>query len=181
MKKLLLSIGIFFLFVLSLQAQEDNSFIKNKTRFGVKGGFNYNYLYSPESENLSGSDVYIGFFSETRFSKKWSFQSELIYSTSSSHRFIEIPLLLKYHVNKKWSFFTGPSLSFPITDRNVEGRAVEPLGLSVVLGTQYNFTKNFFIEGIVNLALTNQINATHNNPSSSFFRNTFRIGIGYKF
>lgn len=182
MKKLLLTTGITFLLIFNAQAQEDTDFIKNKTTFGVKGGFNYSFLYSSENLNLSDSDVYIGLFSDTRLSEKLSFQSELLYSTSSGHRFVEVPLLIKYHINDKWQVFAGPSLSFSMNnDRNINNRRIEPLGISSVIGVQYNFSKRFFIEGFSNLALTNQINSPYNNPNTSFFRNTFRIGIGYKF
>ena len=182
MKKLLLTTGIFVLFVFNLQAQNDDDFIKNKTTFGIKGGLNFSHLRSGDSLNISDLNIYVGLFSETRFSKKWSFQSELLYSSTVGYRFIEIPLTFKYHITDKWSVFAGPSLDFAIeNDRNIDNRQVEPLGLSAVVGTQYNLSKKFFIEGRFNLALTNQINTPFDNPSTSFFRNVFRFGIGYRF
>ena len=182
MKKLLLTSTFFFLLIFNIQAQEDKDFIKNKTSFGIKGGYNASFFYSSDISNISDSDIYIGLFSETRISKKWSFQNELLYSSTFGHRFIEVPLLLKYHMTDKWIIFAGPSLDFSINnDKNIDSREVEPLGLSMVIGTQYNISKRFFIEGRFNLALTNQINTPFNIINTSFFRNTFRLGVGYKF
>lgn len=182
MKKLLLVLTVFCFFTLNLQAQEVNDFIKNKTTFGIKGGYNASYFYSSDISNIFDSDIYVGLFSDTRLSNKWSFQNELLYSSAFGHRFIEVPLVLKYHITDKWIVFAGPSLDFSINnDKNIDGRQVEPIGLSMVIGTQYNLSKRFFIEGRANFAITNQINTPFNTINTSFFRNTFRIGIGYRF
>lgn len=180
MKKLLLS-GLLIVICSSVYAQEDNNELKNKTTFGVKGGLNFSYLASPNNEGLIGEDFYGGFFSETRLNKKWSFQSELLYSNSIYYRFVEIPLSLKYHINDKWSVFGGVSLDFSIDDRNIEDSTIESLGLSAVLGTQYNFSDKFFIEGRFNLGITNQINKLDNNNYNSYTKHLFRIGLGYRF
>ena len=180
MKKLLLTAGIFFLLIFSIQAQENDDFIKNKTIFGVKGGLIFNNFHDNHNKDINNYSFYGGFFSETRLSKKWSFQNELIYSNSEGYDFIEVPLLLKYHINEKWSAFAGPSLDFLVDNTEINTETI-PLGLSAVIGTQYNFSEKFFIEGRINLGMTKQIDYSLNDQFASFSRNTFRVGIGYRF
>lgn len=181
MKKLLLTTGIFFLLILNLQAQEDNYFIKNKTTFGVKGGLNGSHLSNIDksSSTYSGIELYGSLFAETRFSKKWSFQNELLFSYTDGYHYLEFPFLLKYHINDKWAVFAGPKLDF-ILDNDFEfvDQNFKTLGVSGVIGAEYKITKKFFVEVTYNFGFTKQIQTGN---LSSTTRNIFRIGIGYRF
>jgi len=180
MKKLLLTTGVIFLLIFNVQAQESDSFIKNKTTFGIKGGLNFSHLSNvSKSESYSGIELYGSLFSETRFSKKSRFQNELVFSYTDGYHYLEFPFLLKYHFNDKWAVFAGPKLDF-ILDNDFEyvDQNFKTLGISAVIGVEYKVSKKFFAEATYNFGFTKQIQ-TQNLYSTT--RKTFRISLGYRF
>lgn len=183
MKKSLLSISILLVSIFAVNAQEFNESLKNKTTFGVKAGLNQTFV-SNFPNSLSQGGYYAGAFAETRLSEKISFQYELRYATFIDigqgdeniydHSFIEIPLLLKYHFSDKFVLFFGPRMDFLLDDREPAAR----FGVSVEVGLQYNFNKNFFIEASFSSGLSNQILI---NELESGSRGILRLGVGYRF
>jgi len=180
MKKLLLTTGIFFLLIFNIQAQELDNKFNHRTTFGIKGGINNSHLSNiSKSEGYSGIELYGSLFSETRLSKKWSFQNELLFSYTDDYLYLEFPFLLKYHINDKWAVFTGPKLDFILNnDFEYINQEFKTLGVSGVLGLEYKFSKHFFIEATYNFGFTKQI---FSDNLYSTTRKTFRVGIGYKF
>lgn len=158
--------------------ETDYNFTKGKTTFGVKVGLNQSYIsVQNNTDGYQGLEAYGGFFAETRLSKKWSFQNELLFSFTDDYHFIEVPVLLKYHINDKFSIFAGPKLDFLINEQSV-GERLNPFGVSLELGAQYNFSKRFFVEVRYGYGLTEQINIEN---FYSGARRTLRLGIGFKF
>lgn len=104
---------------------------QNRVNFGVKAGANFSTLSNlSKSEMLPG--FYVGAVSEIKFTEKFSFQPELVYSsqgaknvysetianvTASHHNhdklaYVNVPLLAKYFVTKSLSVELGPQLGF---------------------------------------------------------------------
>ncbi|WP_157547280.1 outer membrane beta-barrel protein [Kordia zhangzhouensis] len=178
MKKQLL-LSIFFLGCTFFSfSQEKKDFLKNQTIFGFKAGLNQSYLNTSSDNDYSGLELYGGFFAETSLSNTLSFQYELLYSYTDDISFLEIPLLLKYHLNDKWSIMSGPKLDV-VANKTIENALYEPLSVSLEIGTQYNISKRFFIEGRYGYGLSKEVLIDSN--SNSYSRNTLRLGVGYKF
>jgi len=72
----------------SVLAQTFKDEDKYKTTFGFKGGLNQSYLNTSSNNDYSGLELYGGFFAETRLSKRWSFQNELLYSYTDDISFL---------------------------------------------------------------------------------------------
>jgi len=111
---------------------------------------------------------------------KWSFQNELEFTITNGFLFIEIPFVLKYHVNKKWSIFAGPRLDILLNDKSTYATDVhlKTFGVSADVGIQYEISKKLFIEARYSHRFTNQIEFGGFDATN---RRTFRIGVGYRF
>lgn len=170
MKKTILLISVFFISY-AVYAQETETVIPFKTKFGVKGGLS---AVSYSFQNY-GTSFYVGLFSETRLSRKWSIQNEILISPSET--FLEIPVLIKYHINDKFEILLGPKLDIIIDDRNRSSIRNEPINFSLDAGVLYNISKRFFVEGRYSKGLTD--------PRFGLDResaiDTFKIGVGFKF
>ncbi len=178
MKKTLLLLVVAFVFTNISYSQDDDLSFKSKTIHGFKAGLNQSYLNTSSDNGYSGLELYGGFFAETSLSRKISFQYELMYSYTDDISFLEIPLLLKYHLNDRWSFMAGPKLDV-IANKSIEGAIYEPLSVSISLGVQYDISKRFFVEGRYGFGLSKQLITDSN--SNTFSRSTLRLGVGYRF
>lgn len=178
-----------FLFITRAQAQELAPLEIGKTTFGIKGGINQFLL----NENNSSADLgfYLGLFSETQLSNKWSIRNELIYTQNTevvrntedalnpestlNLTFFEVPVHLKYSLTEKLSLFAGPKLVF------LSAGNANTVGLSVDAGLQYDISKKFFLEARYAKDIFTQKRANNGfrNPDSSL--DQLRIGIGFKF
>jgi len=173
---LLLNSTVFF-------AQNDN-----KTVFGVKGGLNLSYVLGSELDGeltrYSGTELYVSLFSDTELNENWNLENELLFSYTDDYHFLEIPLHLKYKFEKKWAVFLGPKLDFILDNDNdyfeSQNYRFKNFGVSLELGTQYNFNKTFFIEIRFSKGLTEQIDDLVLEVLNSK-RNTLRIGLGVRF
>ncbi|HEY0668828.1 MAG TPA: outer membrane beta-barrel protein [Sphingobacteriaceae bacterium] len=154
-----------------------------KTTFGFKGGINQSEINAKELDGTksgySGTELYGGFFADTRISNNFKLGNELLFSFTDDYHFIEIPLHLKYNLIEKWNVLLGPKLDY-IVDRNDDWNNFKKLGLSGEIGSQYRINRLFFAEVKYARSFTRQIN-------SDFFdfyngkRNTFRVGLGVNF
>ena len=119
---------------------------KKKSIFGSKGGLNKSYIVAENKDFYTGVELYAGLFIDTNLKEKLNIQNEILFSYTYDYHFIEIPILLKYNLSKKWSFFVGPKLDFIIDDDNdyfEYGYQFKNFGVSGVFGGQYDFTKRF--------------------------------------
>ena len=125
------------------------------------------------------------FFADTCLSKRWSLNYEVLFSGINTLAFIEIPLHIKYDITKKWSVFAGPKLDISAESTGtLNAIRTQPTGLSIDVGTQYNFTKRLFIEARYGQGLTRQFRGFQDIiPSGSGPRsvNVFRFGVGFRF
>jgi len=174
MKTLTLLALCFFGIFNHLNAQEDKQLILGKTNFGIKGGGNLGYIDGIND----GISFYGGLFAETRLSKTWSLQNELIFSVNN-YPFLEIPIFLKYHIGGRFSIFGGPKLDILLADSQIRNGA-SVLGLSAEIGVEYQLSKSIFFEARYSHGITNQIPNFNADRSLSRTSN-LRFGIGYKF
>lgn len=174
MKKIILTTAFIISTITSVFAQTYSEDDKNKTTFGVKAGIDQTFVSNADS-SFDQINYYAGLFAETRLSKKSSFQFELRYSTYKQDHFIEVPLLLKYHITDKFRLFVGPRLDFILDDRPTNAKN---FSLAAELGLEYDISKNFFINATMSYSFENQINLDQFNVGS---RQNIRFGIGYKF
>ena len=180
MKKQVLLV-LFVVFLNSLYAQEDHNQIEKKTTFGIKGGSIGGHIARVDRSKINGiQGLYAGIYVNTRFHKKWSFQNEVDFTITNGYLFIEIPAVLKYHINDKWSVFMGPKLDILLNGESTYNTYThfKTLGISADVGIQYNISKRFFIEARYSYSFSKQI-TFKNIPSIN--RQTFRVGIGYRF
>ncbi len=141
-------------------------------------------IYSQEKEKQEEKlkvAIYSNLFTakltyDTKLSEKWSLQNELAISKAFDHnQFDFAPILLKYNITKKWSFFGGPKLRFSTTKDDLY--IDTPLGFNVMgqVGTHYDSSANLFGEVIY-----------ENNFMSKGFNQIptgghLKFGVGFKF
>ncbi|CAL2082189.1 porin family protein [Tenacibaculum sp. 190524A02b] len=180
---------------------------------------------------ISGGKVgfQAGFFVEIPLSEKFSLQPELIYSrlrgnnTKSlqlmssagdfttghlkgveKYSFLELPIMLKYNIFKKFNLEFGPQLQYTLAarvdeDLYVEGEKVQQFGgydfeknssrsilgefsklnFGLNFGASYDINKNIFIQGRYNLGLT-KFNESFR-ESFSLKNSNVQISLGYRF
>lgn len=171
MKKITLLVVTLF-FIYGASAQEEETVIPFKTKFGVKGGVSF--ISDINNEDYY-STPYIGVFAETRLSRKWSLQNEVLFSPTDS--FLEIPILIKYHINDKFEVFLGPKLDLLLDNSSRLPNPDSPINLSAEAGIQYNISKRFFVEGRYSKGLTDPRFGLNRQGAID----TFKAGIGFKF
>jgi len=111
-----------------------------KAQFGLKGGLNVTNLNNKEEGAPSTSSIVginVGCFVDLKISNKFSIQPELLYSTQGSSfdllvnvegneydtkntfklSYINLPVLFKYHADKKFSLEAGPQIGFLTTSK----------------------------------------------------------------
>lgn len=173
MKKRLLLLVLLCTTFIALFAQEKEEQTFGKTTFGVKAGLDLTFV-SDAGRSEKNSDFYAGLFAETSLSRKLSLQYEMRYSSFGNNYFIEIPLLLKYHFNDKWSMTFGPRMDFLANDRD----KARNFSMAAEIGVQYNITEKFFVEGSYSISSERQVVI---DPIRTGSRNNLRFGVGYKF
>lgn len=180
MKKLVASM-IFFAFLTTFGQNE------KPTIFGVKVGFNNSIVRGHELDGdktgYDGYEFYAGFFADSKLNKSLNLEYELIYSYTDLYYFIEIPLHLKFNIVKKWNIFAGTKIDLIINDDNSIFESqykFRNFGVSGEIGMQYLFTPRFLIEIRYSNSFVKQIN-DFGLEILNAKRNTFRIGVGFRF
>lgn len=185
-----------------------------KAQFGLKGGLNIaNQSFSgegaPSASSLTGINV--GCFVEVKISEKISIQPELLYSTQGSNfdlsvdydgnvydtnnafklSYINIPVIFKYYVDKKFSLEAGPQIGF-LTSSKIETKV---LGQSVSqdaeaffksvdfgfnFGVGYDFTKKLSASIRYNIGLSNIGSDEFATGDDTVKNNVFSVNLGFK-
>jgi outer membrane protein with beta-barrel domain len=120
------------LFFVSIYSQTDTLSVEKEKKSTLKfiGGFNTNRIIL-----------------NTKFSDKWSFRNELIFTKIEENRFVEIPFLLNYNITNRWRIFLGPKLDYSLKNNYGFANDNSPtFGVSVEFGSRYDFKNNFFGE-----------------------------------
>jgi len=215
MKKIyLLSIFIFFV-SLVVSAQD--------SKYGLIGGLNYSNVLGDINQGDSDyrSSFHIGAFAEFPISEKIAFAPQIIYSSqgykNSSNDFnfgniessvfagdseykgsrrlnyLNMPLLFKFNLTRKFSLDVGPQVGFLINDALVVEKEEGILGLNqrtrdnnggafkldygLKLGVSYDINKKMFLQldyfyGLSNIAKGNSSDIYANNS-------VFNLSVGY--
>ncbi|WP_010229133.1 porin family protein [Gillisia marina] len=206
MKKSILLIGIAFLSLSNLSAQE-------YVMFGVKGGINSSTFSGDGFGDFDNPDsrtsFNLGLLAEIPLSDKFSVQPEVLYSGQGYDiasrndandveyqlDYINVPVLAKLYLVDGLSLEAGPQVGFLVNseiDSNPSGDGGDvPLDedqfnkvdLSVALGASYKFRGGFFVNARYNFGLSD----VYDDSYSGLFRNSdvkhsvLQGGIGFLF
>jgi len=169
--------------MLSLHAQTDAEQVKDKkTTFGLRAG--YEFQANKSSLNYKLNLPYIGVWSDFKLSENWSLQVELNLRSEKRDRlfndgfresvdelYLTVPVLLKFHLNKKVKLYTGTQVLSASLKNDI-------LGIKKwngILGVEYNTTKNFSFDARFRHGFEGQ------RSNNNFRDNRISIGVGYKF
>lgn len=192
-------------------AQEKDKPVK-ETKFGSKLGMNL--------ANLAGSDagdanIIIGFnaglFVEIPISDKFTFQPEILYSAQGSKsegpinvqgtvynaeatlkfNYINIPLMFKYHIDKKFSLEAGPYVGILASSKvkyKIDGvgsdtadikNITKSTDLGIGIGMNYEFSDVIFANARYQGGLTQIGDAA--SGGNNIKNSVFQIGLGFRF
>ena len=199
MKQKLIILFLFGTIVTSISAQ--NSL--DRITIGLKGGLNISELKSSNPNEKSLTGLLGGIFVSVPVSNRFSCQPEIVYaqmggkystdgtawatlpssSISFYLKYIDVPVLLKYRINKSnFSLLAGPQVSFLLSAKSEvlnESYDVKSIfkgtDIRSVFGAEYILLKGFNISARYQLGILN-INSS---SSSTVKNNAFSFTLGY--
>jgi opacity protein-like surface antigen len=186
MKKLLLIAAVSLLTINALSSQEIESKESKELNFGLLAGtdfFNFSNSiatygdYSAKNGKHFSEIIrrYLGFYIEKPISDKFAIQSEFLYSFGTESDFIEMPVLIKYNINKRFTLYSGAQLNYMLEEKNDYFKRAS-IGLNA--GLQYDFSENWFVETrYVHRFSQDKLNL--GNAKNDIQQ--VRLGIGYRF
>lgn len=168
-----------------------NSINAQNVDVGFKAGLNISNLTGGDADRNNLLDFHVGALAEFKITQKISLQPELLYTRQGSEPqdslkikldYLAIPLMVKYHVSKKFSLEAGPQLSFLVNDKAEFNDSSIPdadldassfdFGLNV--GFAYNINSKLFAQVRYNYGVTTVVE----NPDIK--NSVFQISLGYK-
>jgi hypothetical protein len=180
----------------------------NLSHFTKGDLYNNNYYYDGNGNYVNGSsntefnskvDFYLGFYGAIRLTKYYTLQPEIDYSRQGSKikyidrnnrtvsenidfSYISAVIVNKFTFTDKFNVHFGPTLDV-ITEHNT--LTDSDIDLAFILGTGYNFTKNFGLEARIKKGIIPAYyNSNYNNGSYSSGSHTnvvFSLGATYTF
>ena len=186
MKKLLFITVLSLLTFSTVSSQEVDSIVNKKLNFGILAGadfYNFNNSIGTYGDFSSQngkrfSEVirrYLGVYVEKNISDKFSLQSELLYTFGTESDFIEIPILVKYNLNKRFTLYFGAQFNYMLEEKNDYFKRASA-GLNA--GVQYNFSKSWFVETrYVHRFSQDKLNLGNSKDNIK----QVRLGVGYRF
>ncbi|MFY0629430.1 MAG: porin family protein [Flavobacteriaceae bacterium] len=177
MKKLVITC---FLMMVSLSgfSQTEELTKEKKTTFGITGGFNQDFFTS-SPYRFNGLNIYGGFFVERKLSEKFGLQLELLHTKTqgSGYNTVEIPLLVKYKLTKRLSFYTGAQFNLSYRDLYIDDvSSQKPGNLAFNIGIQYDVSDRWYL-----FARYVHNTKKHIVSDGVFRMKTIRVGVGYRF
>lgn len=212
MKKIILSVIAIAAFGFS-QAQE--------VKYGAKAGLNLATLNGDVEDAKSLIGAHLGGFVEIKINEKFSFQPELLYSIQGAKSeeilwndgftvekinnkfklgYMNIPLMLKYHVKQGFFVEFGPQVGFLISAKNdydyteyyvSDGEVYisesdsedikdkfKSIDFGMNFGLGYNFTDNVSAGIRYNLGLSNILEDSGDFEAQN---SVFQLSLGYRF
>ncbi|MGH1363888.1 MAG: porin family protein [Calditrichia bacterium] len=169
--------------MLSIQAQTDGEQLKDKkVTLGLRTGYEFQANSSSLSYELKLP--LIGIWSDFKFSDNWSLQLELNLRSEKRERlfnngfresidelYLTGPVLLKFHLNKKFNIYTGTQVLSASLVNDIFGIKK----WNGILGIEYFTVKNIFFDARFRHGFEGQ------RSINNFRDNRISIGIGYKF
>ncbi len=176
------------------------SIYSQKWDFGAKAGLNFANLSGDETSQYdSRTGVYFGLFAENKFTDKFAFQPEILYSSqgvkfteegvkaTAKVNYLNVPIMFKYYAGKQFSLDFGPQLGLLLdADADLAGFSIDlkemmnDFDFGLNLGFGYEFSK-FSINGRYNFGLTNIWNDEFDDGDVKNQNAVLQFGIGYKF
>lgn len=175
--------------------------------YGVKFGLSISELQGAENLKSVRPSFSTGLISEYRFTEKYAFQVELLYSRQGSTNrgndqgafyeeridldYFNLPLLGKYYMDKGLAFELGPQIGY-LADANYENKiagnslksSVEDdfhdYDISLALGMSYKTDWGFLVGARYSFGL-NDINKGTNLESGRLRNAVFQLYFGYLF
>lgn len=170
-------------FILTVVTWSANAQHKHLTTFGIKGGINRSVVNGHELNGAKtgyiGLELYGAFFAETELNAKWKFENEVLFSYTDDYHFVELPLHVKYSLQKRLFLLAGPKLDM-IINNDDEIYDFNNFGVSIELGIQYEITQRVITEFRYSNGLIKQIN-DYALDIYDGRRNTLRLGLGFRF
>ncbi|WP_340066707.1 porin family protein [Ascidiimonas aurantiaca] len=164
-------------FVFTSQAQDIS--------LGAKAGVNFASLNGDDSDGFDGrTNFHLGAILEVKFSEKFAFQPELLYSAQGASvsdidiklDYINLPLMLKFFVAEGLSLEAGPQIGFVINDELVgEDIDAESIDFGANFGLGYRLDNGFYFQGRYNLGLTDTFDG------GDLQNGVFQLSVGYFF
>lgn len=162
-------------------AQQENK----KFTFGIKGGYNHTVINGYETNGAKtgfiGSTIYGSLFAKKGIGENKFLSTGLTFSWVNDWHFLEIPVCLRQMLNRQISIFAGPRLDF-VADKfdKIKESTSKFLGISTVIGGQYDFSSHLFAEAEYSIGISKNFNDPFFDINNGR-RNNFRIGAGYCF
>ena len=142
-------------------------FSQNKITYGVKAGVNLSGFRTDNGTNSDLVGINIGGVAKMDLNKTFGLQGELnLNSKGGIYRFpltsnnpeikltyINLPILLKTHITRKFNFEIGPEFGFLVGQKaKLNGETFEiddvpSFDMNVNAGLSYEFEKGIFIQG----------------------------------
>lgn len=143
------------LFLIALVLTSTIALSQTDTRFGIKGGLNYNAngdYFESASETYQNPDRNIGYHIGVfgKFGDSFYFRPELIYTGTKSEyddgdfsmKKLDAPLLVGIKILGPFSAFGGPSFQY-ILDSEFENVSVENISNDFTVGLNFGFAATF--------------------------------------
>jgi hypothetical protein len=177
-----------------------------KVRVGVTGGLNIANTVNAFNENYSTGAITgfnAGLFMDIPLVYPLSFEPEVLYSQkgyaavttdgnfTQRSNYIDVPLLLKFHLSPTFNFLIGPQVSFPVsttntydngfvvTDEHYYNTYGNGTILDGVVGVSFDLSRDVELRGRYTIDLEqNPQNASY---GGDYRNQVWQIGLGFKF
>ncbi|QLE00465.1 PorT family protein [Galbibacter sp. BG1] len=151
-------------------------------RLGAKGGFNFANFRGDDADDAEvRTSFFVGGLAEFKFSEKFAFQPEILYSSQGAEGdfggednikaklgYINFPLMGKYFVTDAFSVEVGPQVGVLVSKEweangDDSSLSVDPddfykdIDFGLNFGVGYEFSNGIFLTGRYNLGLSNVV------------------------
>lgn len=160
-------------------------------KFGVKGGFNLANMSGDNTSELKTVTAFnLGVMSEISITNKFSFQPEILYSGQGysfnnnvvALSYINVPLMAKYYVYKKFSLEAGPQVGYLFNAKSEDidvKDSFKKVDFGANLGLGYKLENGLNFGARYNFGLSNINNVK--GDSDKIRNGTLQVSIGYFF
>lgn len=159
--------------------------------FGAKLGFNYANVTGDNSGAYDPlTSIHLGAMAELMFTEKFSFQPEILFSTQGFRseefdlklKYMNIPLMAKYYVIKKFSVEMGPQIGLlsraTASELDVRDK-IKPVDVALNFGVGYKFESGISLSARYTYGLININNIADENKKNQNV--VAQISVGYFF
>jgi len=170
-------------------------FSQTRITYGIKAGLNFTGFHTDNGTNSDLFGFNIGGVAKTDLNKTFGLQGELnLNSKGGIYRFpltsnnpeirltyINLPILLKTHITRKFNFEIGPEFGFLVGQKAKQNGTtfeiddVPTVDMNVNAGLSYEFEKGIFIQGRYGYGLTELF------ENSDYKNSCISISLGYFF